>query len=308
MHDSRPQRIFIGLETPDEAPPRFAFAALLAGNVALAFGPWLVRLADVGPVASAFWRLALAAPMLLLLTCLMRQPIPRLHGGLWLMLALGGVLFAADLGTWHIGIFQTKLANATLFANASSFVFAAYGFVIARAMPGRNQAAALLLAAFGAALLLGRSYELSRENLVGDLFCLAAGMFYAGYLVAVDRARGILQPLPTLAVATLFAVGPLLLFAVLLGETVIPGNWTPLVLLALVSQVVGQGLMVYAIGNLPPVVIGLGLLTQPLTAATIGWIVYDERLAAADLAGALAIAVALVLVRRPDRKNGPEAA
>ena len=40
-------------------PPR-AFAMLLLGNAALAFGPWLVRLSDVGPSAAAFWRLALA--------------------------------------------------------------------------------------------------------------------------------------------------------------------------------------------------------------------------------------------------------
>ena len=40
--------------------------ALLLGNVALAFGPWLVRLADVGPVAAGFWRLTLALPFLLL--------------------------------------------------------------------------------------------------------------------------------------------------------------------------------------------------------------------------------------------------
>ena len=33
-------------------------AALLLGNFALAFGPWLVRMADVGPSASAMWRLA----------------------------------------------------------------------------------------------------------------------------------------------------------------------------------------------------------------------------------------------------------
>ena len=32
------------------------FLALLSGNAALALGPWLVRLADTGPVAAGFWR------------------------------------------------------------------------------------------------------------------------------------------------------------------------------------------------------------------------------------------------------------
>ncbi len=48
-------------------PSRWAFAALLAGNMALSIGAMLVRLADTGPTASAFWRMTLAAPVLIVL-------------------------------------------------------------------------------------------------------------------------------------------------------------------------------------------------------------------------------------------------
>ena len=41
-------------------PSALAFFALIAGNVAIAFGPLLVRYADSGPIATGFWRLALA--------------------------------------------------------------------------------------------------------------------------------------------------------------------------------------------------------------------------------------------------------
>jgi len=316
MHESGAPRISLPTETtvaqtpPVAAAPsiadrtRLAFAALLAGNICLAFGPLLVRLGGVGPVAAGFWRLALAAPLLFLLARVARQPIPRLSGRMWVMLALGGLFFAADLGSWHFGIFRTRLANATLFGNISSFIFALYGFLLARRLPGRNQSLALLLAVAGVALLLGRSYELSPKNTVGDLLCLVAGLFYTGYLIVIERARGLLQPLPTLAISTLFGILPLLGFAMLLGERIMPDIWWPLLLLAIGSQVAGQGLMVYAIGHLSPVVVGLGLLSQPVLAAAIGWIGYDERLTLADYAGALAIAVALVLVRRPEKGRG----
>ncbi len=62
----------------------------------------------------------------------------------------------------------------------------------------------------------------------------------------------------------------------LLGERVIPDDWTALFLLALGSQVLGQGLLVYAIGALPPLVVGLTLLTQPAISALIGWLAYGE--------------------------------
>lgn len=280
-------------------PPRLAFAALLGGNLALAFGPWLVRLTDVGPVAAGFWRLAIAVPFLLLLSRAARQSMPRLSMPLLATIIVGGWFFAADLGTWHVGIHLTKLANATLFANVSSFAFAAYGFWLARQRPTGLQAGAMLLAAAGVALLMGGSYELSPRYLTGDLLSLLAAFFYTGYLVAIGRARETLSPLPLLALATLAAALPLLAASMLVGETVMPTDWTPLVLLALGSQVVGQGLLVYAMGHLSPLVVGLGLLTQPATAAVIGWFVYGERLTALDAVGAIAIAAALVLVRLP---------
>jgi drug/metabolite transporter (DMT)-like permease len=72
-------------------------------------------------------------------------------------------------------------------------------------------------------------------------------------------------------------------------------------LLALGSQVLGQGLLVYAIGALPPMVVGLALLTQPAISAFIGWVAYRETLSTLDWLGAAAIGLALVLVRLPER-------
>lgn len=287
---------------PAQSVDRLAFAALLGGNVALAFGPLFVRMATeqagIGPLASAFWRLALAAPVLLLLTRITRQPIGRLGAGLWATLVLGGLFFAADLGSWHLGILKTKLANATLFGNSTSLIFPIYGFLVARAWPTRAQGAALALAAAGAILLLGRSYELSAQNMVGDLLCLLAGLLYTFYLIAIDRARATLMPWPVLTLSTIFGIVPLLLFALALGERVIPTDWTAPVLLALFSQIIGQGLLVYAMGHVRPLIVGLALLSQPIVAATIGFVAYGETVTTLDVVGAAAIGVAIILVRR----------
>ena len=78
-------------------------------------------------------------------------------------------------------------------------------------------------------------------------------------------------------------------------------DWTFVLILAISSQVLGQGLLVYAIGALSPLVVGLTLLTQPAISALVGWLVYGETLSPLDWIGALAIAAALVLVRLPER-------
>ena len=279
---------------------RYAFAAVVVANLFLALGPWMVRIADVGPVASGFWRLALAVPFLAALALWSGGKGGfRLGWTLAGAVMFAGLLFAADLAAWHEGIVRTKIANATLFGNMSSFLFAAYGFVLARRLPPPLQAGALLLAALGTALLLGGSYELSRRNFAGDLLAILAAIFYGLYLMVVDQARRTMAPLPLLAIASAAGALPLLALALALGQQVMPEEWTPLLLLALGSQVIGQGLLVYAIGHLSPVVVGIGLLTQPVAAAGIGWAVYRETFTLADALGALLICAAMVLIRLP---------
>jgi drug/metabolite transporter (DMT)-like permease len=286
---------------PQSARPPFAFPALLIGSTALAFGPWFVRLAGVGPVAAGFWRLALALPFLFAIAALTGQkvhwPGRRLAG----IAVAAGFFFAADLAAWHVGIHLTKLGNATLFGNTSSLIFAIWGLWMARRTPSLTQAGALGLAILGAALLMGSSAELSMRNVRGDLLALFAGLLYTGYLIAVQRGRQSLAPLPMLFIASVFGAAMLLPLSLGLGEQVIPADWTFIVILALSSQVLGQGLLVYALGSLPPLVVGLTLLTQPAISALVGWLAYGETLRPMDYVGAAAIAAALVLVRIPDR-------
>jgi drug/metabolite transporter (DMT)-like permease len=282
---------------------RYAFPALILANLFLAMGPWMVRLADVGPIAAAFWRLALAIPFLVLIAGWSSRGKGWPPLGLIAVIAVGGLFFAADLAAWHEGIIRTRLANATLFGNISSFLFAIYGFILLRSLPRRVQGVALALAMVGTALLLGGSYELSSRHFTGDLLAILAGFFYTFYLIAVDRARRSLAPFPVLAIATVVGALPLLLLALWMGEQVVPADWTPVILLSIGSQLVGQGLLVYSMGHLSPLVVGLGLLTQPVATAVIGWLAYHETLSATDALGALLIAVALVLIRLPERRE-----
>ena len=289
------------------ADHRFAFPAVLIGSCALAFGPWLVRLSQVGPVAAGFWRLALALPFLFVIAAMTRQPVHWPGKKLATLVAVAAFFFAADLAAWHVGIHMTKLGNATLFGNVSSFAFAAWGLWLARRWPSTTQGLALGLAVIGAAMLMGSSFELSPRNFTGDLLALFAGLLYTGYLIAVQHARGSLKPLPLLFLASAFGAAMLLPVAMAFGETIIPRDWTFILLLALASQVVGQGLLVYGIAHVPPLVVGLTLLTQPAISAFVGWMVYDERLGPIDFFGAFAIAAALVLVRLPQRGLREEA-
>ncbi len=315
---------------PVAKPPRLAFPALIVGNALLSISPLFVRASDVGPVASAFWRLAIALPVLGLLAwySLRRAgktraratvpvapgpapgppPAPRQPPAAVAICLAGGLFFAADIAAWHIGILATKIANATLFGNLGSLVLVVVALVTARRWPYRAEAAALLLAGTGAALLVRAGSQAGQARLIGDLFCIAAGLLYAGYMLAMQRARTAMASLPALALASAAGAPALLIAAVLLGETIAPHDWRPLIALALSSQVIGQGLLIFALRFFNPLIIGLSLLLQPASAALVGWLVYRETLTAPEIVGGLLVAAALVLARVPARPTGAPAA
>ncbi len=73
-----------------------------------------------------------------------------------------------------------------------------------------------------------------------------------------------------------------------------PGNWTPILVLAFGSQVFGQGLVVYAVGHLRPIVVGLALLIQPAISATVGALRFGEVPGVWELTGAGLVVAALL--------------
>ena len=278
--------------------PRWVLlAALLAGNAALATGPWLVRLADTGPVSAAFWRLFLALPFLIVLARVTGQALSGIPRRTLLLVALGAVAFGLDLSSWHIGIEQTRLGNATLFGNAGSIVLLFWTFIITRTVPRGMEWLAIVFALGGAAILLGRSLDISTATLVGDLFCLAAGLFYAVYLLTLQDARKNIGAWSLLVWVSIFACPVILALALMRGEPVWPTDWTPIVILFITSQLVGQGLMVFSLRHFPPLIIGVALLTQPALAAVIGYYAFGEVLGALDIAGMVLLGSALVVAR-----------
>ncbi|WP_240704767.1 DMT family transporter [Croceicoccus sediminis] len=290
----------------DDAPRAgpWRLGLLLCGNAALATGPLLVRLADTGPVAAGFWRLTLALPVILVLGWRGWEKGSFGRTGIWFAIA-AGVFFALDIAAWHIGIERTRLGNAAVFGNSGSVILVIWGLIAARRMPLRAELAAIAAALCGAALLMGGSLEIGSENLVGDLFALLAGILYAIYILLLRHIRGRVGSWSLLSVSVLAGVPVLFAIAYGLGERIVPGNWTPLVMLSLLSQIVGQGVLIWALFWFRPLVIGLALLTQPAIAALTGWIAFSETLSAGDVLGMVLMAAALVLARIEGPRAGP---
>src|SRR5688572_24030073 len=96
--------------------PNLPLLALLSGATCIALSPIFVRLSEAGPTATAFWRVALAVPVLWAFY-LGSKTRTRRYSGKWPLLLAAGFAFAGDLGFWHASIQLTSVANSTLLAN-----------------------------------------------------------------------------------------------------------------------------------------------------------------------------------------------
>jgi len=272
--------------------------ALLLGAAAIGFAPIFVRLSEVGPVATAFHRLALSLPIFALMAA--RQAMPRGRAG-WLGCGLAGLFFAGDLSVWHVGILLTSVANAALFTNLAP-IFVTLGlWLIWGQRPSRRFLGAMMVSLAGATLLMGGNLSFSSTRLAGDALSVASGAFYGAYILAVHRSRAGVPATVLMLWSGLVASVLLLPVALALGEPVWPETargWAVVLGLALVSQVAGQGLISWGLATVPPGLGSLVLLTQPAVAAMLAWALFDEALGMAELLGAGVILGGIHIARK----------
>ena len=278
---------------------RPALPALLAGATCIALSPIFVRVSEVGPTASAFWRVALAAPLLWPLLAVSPQGRARAD---WRLLLAAGLAFAGDLGFWHWSIRFTSVANSTLLANLASLFVTLAAWLFWRQRPSAVFSAGLVTALAGVGLLVHTSLQFSADALLGDALGVVTAIFYAGYILAVKelRDRGA-ATLGIMAVTTTLTALFLLPAALVSGETLLPPSalgWAKLVGLAWISHCAGQGLIAYSLAHLPAAFSSVSLLFQPVMAAVFAWLLLAEPLAPLQIAGAVVVLAGIYFARR----------
>lgn len=281
-----------------------ALAGLFAGAAGIGFAPIFVRLSEVGPVATAFYRLLLALPVLWLWWALSARgnaqaakPQTRADA---IGLVIAGLFFAGDLAVWHFSLRFTSVANATLLPNFAPVFVTLGGFLLFHERVSRRFVLGMAVALAGACVLMGHSVRLSLSNAFGDVLGLITATFYAGYILAVGRLRARLSTATIMAWSGTVTCAALLPIAIVSGENLHPASvdgWLVLIGLALLSHAGGQSLIAYALAHLPAAFSSVALLLQPAVAALLAWLLLAEPLGPLQGIGAIIILTGIVLAR-----------
>jgi drug/metabolite transporter (DMT)-like permease len=296
-----------------------ALIALFAGALSTGGAGILVRLSETGPTATAFWRGCIALP-LLAVWALLERPAPRdgeaerspRFGNVARVFAsfrdpgflLAGALFAGDLALWHWSLVLTSVAASTLEASLAPIFVACIAWLRWRERPSAGFVGATVLALIGMVLIVSPKFGQGGLAFVGDACGLGTACFFAAYILAVARLRarygtGIVMFNSTVVFTVLLL--PLALTQKFLPDTL--WGWATLAGCALAAQVLGQGLIAYALAHLRPTFSSLGLLIQTLGAAASAWLVLGERFSAGQIVGGVVIVGAIALARSARRSE-----
>jgi drug/metabolite transporter, DME family len=285
-----------------------AGAALLWGTVGVTTQS-LYQLSATNAFSIGFFRLALAAP-LLLLTCAM------LYGRTWRLrardvgvAALLGALMAVYQVAYFTAIRYAGVTIAVLVTLCTAPVIAALlGGLLLREHMSRQVALALVGALLGTGLLVGVRPEGTQDSglVVGVLFALASALGYASITICGRLLSPQARPLEVNAVA--FSAGALLLLVGTLPVGLVtsyrPLSWGLLLYMGLVPTALAYMLFLAGMRRTTATVATLITLLEPLTGALLAWALLGERLAPLSLVGAALLLLSLgLLAWRPTAES-----
>ncbi|WP_288263871.1 DMT family transporter [uncultured Streptococcus sp.] len=257
----------------------------------LATGGIFVKLSPLPPINTGFYRVLFSIPMLL--PFIKKSDLQSLSYKQVVTIVLAGAFLAGDLTFWNSSFSYTTVANSNLLVNLTPFTVIPVSYFLFKEKMTPKFLLGGLVTLLGVFVLMANKVTVSPERLLGDSMSLGASVFYAMFMITVYKLRDTVK---SNVIMFLSAFGTLLVLAAVIFFTegfYVPKNFEelwPLLALALVSQILGQGLLAYCLGKVNASLSSLITLSQPVVAALYAWIIFQEHL---NLQSIIAIIITL---------------
>lgn len=284
---------------------RFALPILILGAIMISFSGIFVKLSDVGPTMTGFYRMFLALPFFAIWV-LMHRPkqtaTQQERRRALKITGFAGFSLAIDLIAWHWCLQFASVAAATLMGNTAPLWVALVGFLFFGERFGLRFILGMA-AAFGGVwlLLAGGEKPLDIHDSLAFVLGMIGAITYAGYLRGGKMARAHLSTAEVMLWGSLTASLILLPVGLLTEDKILPQSltgWGAVLGLALVSQTIGQSLINWAVAHLPAAFSSLTLLINPLASAVFAWILLGEGLGPWQILGG-GIVLAGIFLAKP---------
>jgi len=280
---------------------------MLFSVLAMSWAAPLIRLSGAPPLAIAAWRLTFASLLLgpAFVLSGARGEWARLAGRSRGIAALAGVLLALHFASWITSLRLTSVAASAVLVSLSPVFAWLFSRALLGERPGRRQAAGIVLAVAGAAVIaLGDWRATGRAALLGDLLALAGAVCGGAYFVIGRKLRADLGLVAYITPVYGVAALVLLAWAGARAQAFVAypaGDWAIFAALAVGPMLVGHGGLNYALRYLPAYTVNVAALGEPVGATLIAWLlpaIAEPPGASAVVGGVLALGgIALALAR-----------
>lgn len=229
-----------------------------------------------------------------------------------LLFALGLVhLTGRYLWTWSLT--STTAANGAMLANMPPLFTALGGWLFLGQRFDRRFLGGLAIAVIGSITLVIGDWIQPKEALfgtgalLGDGAALLSSVFYAASFLLVEKLR---QRLSTSNILVWrCAIGLMLATPLVwvIDDTIFPISavgWMAVLGLALVSEVMGHGLIVYSLKYFSSAFVTIVLLLEPAPVAAVAWVWFGEFLDPLNIAGFCLITLGIYLAKTGTGSTG----
>lgn len=287
------------------SPTMMALFAIFTAIVALSLAAIFIRLSEreLGPFATIFNRFWIAFIVLWLLNQSRARSQPDEQSSVpqseytvrdWLMLIAAGVMFWGCLALWAWSLTQTGVANSTILHNLTPLFTTLGVWLIFGQHFDSRFLMGLMMAMVGATALGLDDLQVATDNFAGDIAALLSALFSAANLMLIEKLRAKWDATNIIMWCCLVGTVVTLPVVLLTEDRLFPisgSGWLSVISLAIVCQVVGQGLQAYSLKRLSSGLVGVFLLLDPVLAALVAWVLFSEHL---SLFNGFAFAVVLV--------------
>ena len=294
---------------------RVAYIGLIFATLLFSFTAVFIRLSEVGPSATGFWRFVITVPCMLAWIALasrrrqVRVLLANRREYLWM--AFAALMLTLNIVTWQSSVLMTSIANAVLISNLHPIVVAFGAFLLFGERISRVFVIGLVFALLGTGLLVRESAGPFGVINEGDGMALLGSIFFAMWVLCLKNQRSSYSTPVTMAWNLGLACPMILVFAIVLDDSIVPvsaAGWALLGVYAITVNVIGLSIYTYVTGRLPASICAAALLIVPIFSTIYGWVFFAEAVSVAQGIAGLLIIVGLFTAQRGQSRAAQSAA
>ncbi|HJH10145.1 MAG TPA: DMT family transporter [Metalysinibacillus jejuensis] len=282
-----------------EKPKMHPYIPIVIGVLSVSLSAIFVKFSTADAGVIAFYRMLFSVLLMLPLFLYKYTPeLKELRKKDWLFSIVAGVFLAFHFILWFESLNYTSVASSTvlvtlqpLFAFVGTYLFFKESISLKTILSGT-------IAIIGSVLIGWGDFQVSGTALYGDALALIACALITIYLLFGQDVRKRLSLVTYTMVVYVASTIALFFYVIAKGESFGPYpmmEWLWFLLLAIIPNLFGHTLFNWAIKYVSTNVISIAILFEPVGAAALAYIIFNEKLIATQLIGGAIILVGIIL-------------